>query len=180
MTNSAGRRQPGRAVASSVIPAVMAILAGVIVVGGAAWALGSGGPDRDAPVVINNTAVPPLPTLDPRRIADGETLYAQSCAACHGAELRGAPNWKQRLPGGALPPPPHDDTGHTWHHPDSLLLSIVTSGGDPAYNGVMPGFGATLSPDQITAVLDFIKSRWSRDHREFQWWMTVTTQADQP
>ena len=53
-------------------------------------------------------------------------------------------------------------------------------GGDPAYNGVMPGFGTTLTDDQMTAILDFIKSHWSREHREYQWWMTVTTQGTQP
>ncbi len=157
-----------------------AILVGVILVGGAAWNLASGGQDPNAPVVINNTAVPPLPTLDAQRVKAGTALFAQYCAACHGAELQGAPNWKVRLPNGSLPPPPHDDSGHTWHHPDPLLVSIVTHGGDPAYNGVMPGFGATLTEAQVSDILDFIKSHWSREHREYQWWMTVTTQGTQP
>lgn len=157
-----------------------AILAGVVLIGGAAWAMASGGPDPNAPVVINQTAVPPLPTLDAQRVEAGAALYAQYCAACHAADLQGAPNWKVRQPNGSLPPPPHDDTGHTWHHPDPLLLSIVTKGGDPAYNGVMPGFGTTLTDDQMTAILDFIKSHWSREHREYQWWITVTTQGTQP
>lgn len=171
MTKSAGR------------PSLMllgAILAGVVVIGGAAWAMAPGGPDLNAPVVINNTAVPPLPTLDAQRVEAGAALFAQYCAACHGADLKGAPDWKVRLPSGALPPPPHDDTGHTWHHPDPLLISIVTNGGDPAYNGVMPGFGAALTEAQITDILDFIKSHWSRDHRDYQWWMTVTTQGMEP
>ena len=140
---------------------------------------GVSGPSN-GPVVINNTAVPPVPTLDPQRVATGETLYAQYCAACHGADLRGAADWKQRLPSGALPPPPHDDSGHTWHHPDDQLLSIVANGGDPAYNGVMPGFANTLTPDQMAAILDYIKSHWRRDSREYQWWMTVVTRGGTP
>jgi len=48
-------------------------------------------------VVINSTAVPPVPTPDPDRVARGAVLYAQHCAACHGANLEGAPDWKKRL-----------------------------------------------------------------------------------
>jgi mono/diheme cytochrome c family protein len=84
------------------------------------------------PVVINGTAAPLVPTLVSARVQQGAALYAQHCAACHGAHLEGVPNWKQPGADGAYPPPPHDSTGHTWHHPDDLLQSIVENGGDPA------------------------------------------------
>lgn len=125
------------------------------------------------PVVINQTAVPPLPALDSEKVAQGKILYAQYCANCHGANLEGAPNWKQSLPDGSLPPPPHDSSGHTWHHPDELLISITENGGDPAYNSKMPAFKDQLRLDQIAAILEFIKSKWGREEREFQWWITV-------
>ncbi len=134
----------------------------------------TGGSATQGPVTINGTTVPPVPTLSAERVAAGEGLYAQYCAACHGAALEGAPNWKVRLANGSLPAPPHDGTGHTWHHPDEQLLSIVAQGGDPAYNGVMPGFAASLTTDQMTAILDFIKSRWGSREREYQWWITAT------
>ncbi|MBL8095989.1 MAG: cytochrome c [Anaerolineales bacterium] len=142
----------------------------------AAFLLWSGaeGNATQGPVTINGTTVSPVPTLSAERVAAGEGLYAQSCAACHGAALEGAPNWKVRLANGSLPPPPHDATGHTWHHADEQLLSIVVQGGDPAYNGVMPGFAASLTIEQMTATLDFIKSRWGSREREYQWWITVT------
>ena len=124
-------------------------------------------------VVIEGTAVPPLPTLDKARVAQGQALYAAHCAACHGANLEGAPNWKTPGPDGAFPPPPHDDSGHTWHHPDALLLEIISAGGDLAQNSRMPAFENTLTVDERQAVLDFIKSRWGREAREFQWWITV-------
>lgn len=130
-------------------------------------------PDNQ-PVVINQTAVPPLPALDSEKAAQGKILYAQYCANCHGANLEGAPNWKQSLPDGSLPPPPHDSSGHTWHHPDELLISITENGGDPAYDSKMPAFKDQLSRDEITAILEFIKSKWGREEREFQWWITVT------
>ena len=132
-----------------------------------------GDPDG-RPVVINNTPAPPVPALDPARIAQGAALYTQYCAACHGANLEGAPDWKKSLPDGSLPPPPQDSSGHTWHHPDSLLVSIISQGGDPAYNSKMPAFGGQLSAEEIEAILDFIKVSWGKDEREFQWWLTVT------
>lgn len=125
------------------------------------------------PVVVNGTAVPPLPILNPSAVAAGESFYAQYCAACHGANLEGASDWKVRLPDGSLPPPPHDNTSHTWHHPDDLLLTIIRSGGDSATNSRMPAFGDQLSDDEIMNVLTFFKSRWGTEERNFQWWVTV-------
>ena len=70
----------------------------------------------NAPVVMGGTAVPPVPTLDVDAVATGKLLYAEQCASCHGAALQGVANWKERLADGSLPPPPHDSSGHTWHH----------------------------------------------------------------
>jgi mono/diheme cytochrome c family protein len=58
------------------------------------------------PVTINQTAVPPLPTLDAARLGRGDGLYAQHCSECHGTNLEGAPDWKRALPDGSYPPPP--------------------------------------------------------------------------
>ena len=129
-------------------------------------------------VVINQTAVPPVPTLLPDRVAQGAGLYAQYCAECHGANLEGAPGWKRPLADGSLPPPPHDSSGHTWHHPDSLLLHIIANGGDPAFNSKMPGFNDRLREDEMAMILDHIKSKWGKDEREFQWWITATESGD--
>jgi mono/diheme cytochrome c family protein len=127
------------------------------------------------PVIINETAVPPLPTLSPDRVAQGEQLYTQHCAGCHGANLEGAPDWKKPLDDGSLLPPPHDSSGHTWHHTDSLLITIIAKGGQAVYdNAKMPAFGDKLAEDEVAAVLDFIKSKWGKDEREFQWWVTYT------
>ena len=124
-----------------------------------------------APVVINGTAAPPLPAVDRSAAALGEPLYQQYCAACHGQDLSGAPGWKTSLPDGSFPPPPHDETGHTWHHPDALLLQIMAEGGQ-FYDGVMPGFSEQLTDTEMAAILEFIKSRWDREARTYQWWIT--------
>jgi mono/diheme cytochrome c family protein len=109
---------------------------------------------------------------DAARVARGERVYAQQCAACHGAKLEGQPEWRRRLPNGRLPAPPHDETGHTWHHPDRVLFAITKDGlvppyAPPAYDSDMPAFAGRVADDEIWAVLAFIKSRWtSREVRE--------------
>ena len=57
----------------------------------------------------------------------GRQLYAQHCASCHGDRLQGQPDWKSPLPSGRMPAPPHDASGHTWHHPDGVLFRILVS-----------------------------------------------------
>jgi hypothetical protein len=73
------------------------------------------------------------PKLDPAQVALGQKVYARHCAACHGANLEGQPNWRERLSNGKLPAPPHDDSGHTWHHPGEVLIGITRSGLVPPY-----------------------------------------------
>jgi mono/diheme cytochrome c family protein len=101
-------------------------------------------------------------------VALGAKVYAQECASCHGANLEGQPNWKHRLPNGRLPAPPHDDSGHTWHHADRVLFAIVKNGlvppyALPGYESDMPAFAGKLSDEEMWAVLSFIKSHWSRE-----------------
>jgi mono/diheme cytochrome c family protein len=125
------------------------------------------------PIVIQGTAVPPLPTLDANRTLEGARLYAQYCASCHGAGLEGQPNWQQPQEDGSYPAPPHDGSGHTWHHPDELLLDIIANGGDPAFGSSMPAFKEQLSEGERRAILEYIKSQWDTEPREFQWWITA-------
>lgn len=105
-------------------------------------------------------------------IALGKMLYGKHCAACHGANLEGQRDWKSPLPSGRMPAPPHDVSGHTWHHPDGVLFRIIKDG--PAavvgggYRSDMPGFGSVMSADEIRAVLAFIKSSWPEQERRYQ------------
>lgn len=102
---------------------------------------------------------------------DGRGLYMDNCAACHGAQLEGQPDWMVRLPNGRMPAPPHDETGHTWHHSDEQLFRIVKEGLRviaPGYETDMPEFGSTMTDDEILAVLDYIKSTWPDRERESQ------------
>lgn len=101
---------------------------------------------------------------NPRLVAQGQRVYTQACASCHGANLEGQPNWKTGPVNGPLPAPPHNASGHTWHHADPLLFAIVKLGGQasapPGYTSGMPAFGTMLSDAEIWAVLAYIKSSW--------------------
>jgi len=105
-----------------------------------------------------------LPYSDPQTVARGAEVYAGYCASCHGARLQGQPNWRDRDAGGYLPAPPHDETGHTWHHPDKQLLALTWHGTAQlvgnGYKSRMPGFKDTLDPEEVVAVLAYIKSTW--------------------
>jgi mono/diheme cytochrome c family protein len=112
------------------------------------------------------------PAETPALIARGAVVYAEACASCHGARLEGAPDWRSPGPDGLLPAPPHDASGHTWHHGDAVLFRITKEG--PAvvvgggYRSAMPGFGDVLSDDDIWAVLAFIRSTWPERERAYQ------------
>lgn len=98
--------------------------------------------------------------LDPALIAAGEKLYAQNCAACHGATLEGAPDWEQRHPDGSFPPPPLNSAAHAWQHSDSSIVFTITNGRSAGKSHSMPAFGDRLSTDEVRAVIEFIKSHW--------------------
>lgn len=108
-------------------------------------------------------------------IRRGAQVYRAECARCHGADLQGAPDWKRAGPDGRLPPPPHDSTGHTWHHADGLLYRIVARGtanaiGDSVHASRygMPAFESRLSSEEIRAVLAYLKTTWTPEQRKYQ------------
>ncbi|MCX2725738.1 c-type cytochrome [Roseibium salinum] len=108
---------------------------------------------------------------DAELVRQGAAVYAQNCASCHGADLQGEPDWQSANPDGTLPAPPHDETGHTWHHPDELLFRITKFGtaravGLQDFKSNMPAFEGTLSDDDIAAALSWIKAQWPDEIRE--------------
>ena len=141
-----------------IVPAAIVVLA--LVAGGTFLWRGHYG--------ATSRADPENPTL----VAIGRSVYADHCASCHGVNLEGEPNWQMRKPTGRLPAPPHDASGHTWHHPDAQLFGIVKNGiepyAPPGYQSDMPAFKDVLSDEQAWAVLAFIQSSWPEDIRERQ------------
>lgn len=124
-----------------------------------------------APELVSDQAGPGT-----EMVAAGRSLYRTHCASCHGINLEGQPDWQTPLPSGRLPAPPHDATGHTWHHPDGMLLRITREG--PAaivgagYESDMPGFGDLFTDTEIRSIFEFIKSTWPEREREYQAEMT--------
>jgi mono/diheme cytochrome c family protein len=122
---------------------------------------------------------PPLLDLDDELAARGEVLYQQTCASCHGADLAGAADWKTPNPDGSYTPPPHDSSGHTWHHPDQVLLDVVRNGSGFAQSR-MPTFADELSDEQVLAILEYLKTNWGPEERAFQWQVTWQDSQREP
>lgn len=131
----------------------------ILLVGICAVLLGVG-----AYFTLSQAAPISLPFDDPARVAEGERLYAEHCASCHGANLEGEEDWQSPGPDGRMPAPPHDETGHTWHHADELLFRITKEGSAAVigrgYESNMMGFGDVLTDEEILSILGYIKSTW--------------------
>ena len=95
-------------------------------------------------------------------VGKGVQLYAANCQVCHGdREGQGAT-------GGA---PPHNDTGHTWHHPDAQLKDWILNGKLPGATptfGAMPAFKDALTEEQVDTILSYVRSWWTTEQRESQ------------
>lgn len=117
----------------------------------------------------NSQASGLLRVNDASTVAIGQQIYAETCASCHGAQLEGEENWQTRDAKGYLPAPPHDETGHTWHHKDQLLFDLTKYGiqkfAGADYKTKMPGYEDVLSDEQIIAVLSYIKAQWPEEIR---------------
>jgi mono/diheme cytochrome c family protein len=102
----------------------------------------------------------------------GRQVYQQNCASCHGVRGEGQPDWQVQRPDGTYPAPPHNATGHTWHHTDGLLFQIVKYGGAslniPNFKSGMPAFGEQLEDEEIRAVINHLKTFWEAEQRERQ------------
>ena len=101
----------------------------------------------------------------------GSQIYLDNCASCHGENLQGQPNWKSPGEDGMLPAPPHDESGHTWHHTDELLFELTKFGfakisGLSDHKSNMPIYQDILSDKEIIAALSYIKSSWPQETRQ--------------
>jgi len=112
----------------------------------------------------------PAGEADPSRL--GARLYAEHCAACHGAAGEGAPDWKRPNELGELPAPPHGPAGHTWRHSDAVLRRMIAAGWRDPFNKTsrltMPAFEAVLTEGEIDAVIEYLKTLWTPEQRRYQ------------
>jgi mono/diheme cytochrome c family protein len=89
------------------------------------------------------------------QVQQGESLFLDHCASCHGAQAEGAENWTQVGADGNRPAPPLNGSGHAWHHSLADLTQTVIQG-----RGTMPAWEGTLTDAQIMATLAWTQSRW--------------------
>ena len=101
---------------------------------------------------------------DPVYVKMGERVYLEQCASCHGVNLEGQVGWQDTMVDGMRLAPPHDKSGHTWHHPDEMLFNLTKYGFkamiNDDYKVSMPVYDGILSEEEIIASLSYIKSTW--------------------
>ena len=115
----------------------------------------------------------------PADLVLGKQVYDANCASCHGPNGEGENPSAPLEPGadGLFPAPPHDSTGHTWHHADSLIEQIIREGRIDDGFKPMPAFGEQLTDTDIEAVMAYIKMWWTAEQRDIQ--EEVSAQEDQ-
>ena len=137
----------------------MPIIVGAVVLGGILYVVPS--PFFNDPIRADVSLKP----LDQDLVDLGKLVYKNNCASCHGVNLEGQERWRQPDADGYMPAPPHDESGHTWHHPDEYLFLMTKYGLEEIigqeYPNNMPAYNDVLSDQEIVAVLSFIKSTWS-------------------
>jgi len=101
-------------------------------------------------------------TFNQAQLSMGKRVYDAHCKKCHGASGEGARNWQIQGPDGKYPAPPLNGSGHTWHHTTPVLVSVIKDG-SPGGMGNMPGLKDKLSDQEVTAVIEWIKSLWSEE-----------------
>ncbi|MCB8973850.1 MAG: cytochrome c [Ardenticatenaceae bacterium] len=120
--------------------------------------------------VIASFSTQPVYAIDPANpqlVALGQQVYEAQCAGCHGPNLEGETDWNLPSSDGLIKAPPHDETGHTWHHNNAYLIESIVKGGArlPSDAGVsaMPAYENILNEEEIGAVLSYIQSSWPAD-----------------
>ncbi len=105
---------------------------------------------------------------DPFRLMEGQGIYKAECAACHGDQLQGQPDWQTRGPDGKLPAPALDATGHIWQRPRAQLAAVLKHGvmspqAPPDQVSDPHAFAGKLTDPQIDNVLAWIETQWPPD-----------------
>ncbi len=99
-----------------------------------------------------------------KSVEQGKVLYVSMCAECHGVNLEGQANWDTQNADGSFPAPPHDVSGHTWHHDDMFIFEYIKTGGTamnpPQFVSDMPKYSEYMTDSEVWAVLAYIKSTW--------------------
>jgi mono/diheme cytochrome c family protein len=100
------------------------------------------------PVSATAAVPPPLTAEEQQRFEAGRTVYTTLCMACHQEDGRGRENLAATLVGSALA-----------LAPPAVTARILLNGKEGSV-GLMPPLGATLTDEQIAAVLTYVRRSW--------------------
>lgn len=92
-------------------------------------------------------------------VENGNRLFQQYCAVCHGNNAEGTSDWKKTDANGNYPPPPLNSSAHAWHHSIPQLARSIKEGGIKL-GGVMPAFDNKLSDQDVLALIAYFQSKW--------------------
>lgn len=156
------REQPEPTEGNRPIPRVVLLLVAVLVLWGIGYIVShtgypmTGGDSRTAEQVADSGE---KGADKGKGSINGESVYNNTCAACHQASGQGVP--------GSFPPL----AGSNWvqGRADNVIAIVsqglkgpITVKGD-TYDGSMPAFANQLSDAEIAAVISFVRSQWGND-----------------
>ena len=107
---------------------------------------------------LNLTAPVEKQSESAQMLARGAKVHAVLCQPCHG---------DRQGKGSVGRANPHNESGHTWHHPDAQLREWILRGKPGPGFSVMPGF-TYLGKDDLEAILAFIRTWWTVEQQEMQ------------
>lgn len=102
------------------------------------------------PLTASAVSTAPSPPVPGVAATDGEELYRNYCALCHGAEGKG----DGPAASGFDPPPPDlTDAEQMQQLTDERMLEVLSSG-----SGAMTGFGSMLTSEELEAVAEYVRT----------------------
>lgn len=122
----------------------------------------------------------PTPITDNPDLAQAQTAYETHCAHCHGYYLEGqlSSTVENTVEIGLHTVPPHNSEGHTWQHPDQLLIRTIQQGiQNPLNHFPMVGYESVLDEDDILGIIDYMRLYWTDEQIEYQAWLTDEYEA---
>ena len=96
---------------------------------------------------------------------DGQSLYDQACASCHGADGGGVPAERRSFD---VDVPDFRDCSFATREPDADWIAVAHQGGPVrGFDTTMPAFGEALDEEALQRVMDYIRtfcseSAWPR------------------
>ncbi len=81
-------------------------------------------------------------------ISDGEEIYLLNCSRCHQLDGLGFPRIYPNLAGNPIV---------TLHDPAPMIETVLNG------QGSMPGFKNSLTPEQLAAVMSYVRNAWGND-----------------